>query len=94
MQDFHNFDAKNKMGPGLAGVYGNKAGAREGFKYSDSLKNADWIWDDEHLTEFLYDSKVAIKKFSGGDNAKIKMPPMRLKGDKLDEVITFLKGLE
>jgi cytochrome c len=90
----HSFDAKNKVGPGLAGVYGNKAGTREGFKYSDSFKNASWTWDDEHLKEFLSDSKAAIKKFTGDDGAKTKMPPQKLKGDKLEEVITFLKGLK
>lgn len=90
----HSFDSTNKVGPGLAGVYGRKAGSSAGFKYSNTLKSADWVWDDEHLKEFLNNSNAAVKKFTGNDAAKSKMPPQKLKGAKLDEVINFLKGLK
>jgi cytochrome c len=90
----HKFDAKHSMGPGLAGVFGRKAGGTDFAKYGDALKSGSWVWDEEHLREYLGDSKAAVKKFTGDDGAKTKMPPMKLKGDKLDEIITFLKGLK
>jgi cytochrome c len=90
----HSFDTTNKVGPGLAGVYGKKTGSAAGYKYSDALKSGGWVWDDEHLKEYLADSNAAVKKFTGNDAAKSKMPPQKLKGAKLDEVINFLKGLK
>ena len=42
-------EAAPRQGPNLLGVFGRKAGALEGFKYSDALKSADWVWDEEHL---------------------------------------------
>jgi len=90
----HSFDAKHKVGPSLAGVFGRKAGSTDFSKYSASLKNGGWVWNEENLRKFLYNSKTAIKELTGDDGAKTKMPPQKLKGAKLDEVIAFLKGLK
>src|SRR5690348_11294301 len=38
---------KNKAGPSLAGVVGRKAGAVEGFKYSDAMKNSGLTWSSD-----------------------------------------------
>ena len=43
----------NKVGPNLHGLIGAKAGAKEGFVYSDVMKNSEIIWDDETLDAFL-----------------------------------------
>ena len=90
----HSFENKNMTGPGLAGVYGRKAGTVEGFQYSDAVKSGKWSWDDEHLKAFLEDSNAAVQKFTGDAGAKSKMPPQKLTGEKADEVINFLKGLK
>jgi len=89
----HNFTAENKVGPGLAGVVGRAAGKHEGFKYGNSLANANWNWDETHLREWMCNSKDAIKKFTGDSAAKTKMPPQKVcDAAKQDELLSFLKG--
>ncbi|HXH72766.1 MAG TPA: cytochrome C [Mariprofundaceae bacterium] len=91
----HNFDATNKVGPGLAGVVGRAAGKHEGFKYSDSLAGANWNWDEAHLRKWMCDSASAVKEFTGKADAKTKMPPQKVcDAAKQDEVLAFLKGLK
>jgi len=90
----HDFGSKNKVGPGLAGVFDRKAGGTDFAKYSDALKSGAWVWNEENLRNYLYDGKKAIKELTGDDGAKTKMPPQKLKGAKMDEVIAFLKGLK
>ncbi len=90
----HNFSAKGKVGPGLLGVFGRKAGTSGFKKHSKALKNADWVWDEEHLRAWICNSKKAIKEFTGDPKAKTKMPPQKMCGDKGDEVIAFLKNLK
>jgi len=46
--------AGNHNGPNLFGVFGRKAGTREGFLYySDEMKNADLVWTSELLDLWL-----------------------------------------
>ncbi|HHJ13477.1 MAG TPA: c-type cytochrome [Gammaproteobacteria bacterium] len=90
----HDFGTANKVGPGLKGIMGNKAGATSFSKYSKSLKNADFIWTEENMRLWLGDGKKAIKELTGDPKAKTTMPSMRLKGEKLDEIIEFLKELK
>ncbi|NOZ52905.1 MAG: c-type cytochrome [Gammaproteobacteria bacterium] len=90
----HDFGTAHKVGPGLKGIMGSKAGTTDYKNYSKSLKQGGWVWDEEHMRKWLTDGKKAIKEFTGDDNAKTTMPPQKLKGDKLDKVIEFLKGLK
>jgi len=90
----HNFTAKKKIGPGLLGVVGRKAGKQDGYKYSKSLASADWVWDEEHLRKWIFDSKKAIREFTGNKKAKTKMPRQKVKGKKADQIIAFLKDLK
>jgi len=90
----HDFGAKNKVGPGLKGIVGRKAGAFPGYdKYSDALKNADWVWDEDHLRKWMHNSKKAIKEFTGNDKAKTKMGKQNVKGKKADKIFAFLKTI-
>jgi len=45
----HNFTAKKKVGPGLKGIFGRKAGVMPGMKYSASLAASGWVWDEKNL---------------------------------------------
>lgn len=89
----HNFDTKAKVGPGLQGVFGAKAGSLDFTKYSASMKSGAWVWDEANLRTFLTDTKEGIKTLTGDKGAKSKMT-FKLQGSDLDEVITFLKGLK
>ncbi|MBM3555740.1 MAG: cytochrome c family protein [Alphaproteobacteria bacterium] len=51
---------KNGVGPALHGLFGRKAGAAPGFKYSDALAQADLVWSEESLARFLADPKATI----------------------------------
>jgi len=89
----HDFGAKNKVGPGLKGIVGRKAGTFPGFKYSDALKNANWVWDEDHLRKWMHNSKKAIREFTGNPKAKTKMGKQNVKGKKADKIFAFLKTI-
>jgi cytochrome c len=60
---------KNKIGPTLHGLFGRKAGAVEGYKYSKAMIAADVVWADETINEYIKKPKEFIKgtkmKFGG-----------------------------
>jgi len=89
----HDFGAKNKVGPGLKGIVGRKAGTFPGFKYSDALKGANWVWDEDHLRKWMHNSKKAIKEFTGNPKAKTRMGKQNVKGKKADKIFAFLKTI-
>ena len=53
-QDCHSLD-KNDVGPRHRGVYGRKAGSLPDYNYSDALKNANLVWDENTLDQWLAD---------------------------------------
>ncbi|MDX8407119.1 MAG: c-type cytochrome [Mariprofundaceae bacterium] len=90
----HNFDARKKVGPGLAGIFGRKAGAMPDMKYSAALKAGGWSWDAEHLAAWVCNSKQAIKNFSGNAGAKTKMGNQRICDPaRQADLIAYLKTL-
>jgi cytochrome c len=44
---------ETKIGPSLAGVYGEKAAAVPGYEFSESLKKLNVTWDDATLDKWL-----------------------------------------
>ena len=53
---------KNRVGPHLVGIFGRTAGAVEGFKYSDVMKNSGIVWDKETIAAYLADPKGYMPK--------------------------------
>jgi len=53
--------APARQGPPLFGVVGRKAGTVEGFKYSEGLKNADFVWTPEKINEWITFPKKMIR---------------------------------
>ena len=46
-------DAGHRVGPNLAGMFGQQVGTAEGFTYSPALLEADFLWTPEVLDEWL-----------------------------------------
>ncbi len=76
---------RSLMGPPHCGVFGRKAGSIEGFAYSDVLREANFVWDDAHLHDFL---TFPIMNFPG---TKMGFAGMFDENDRSD-VIAFLKA--
>lgn len=51
---------KNGAGPHLDGVSGRKAGSLEDYQYSAKLKEAGFVWDDEHLDKWLENPRKLV----------------------------------
>ena len=53
--------ARHLSGPSLAGVLGRKSGTAEGFqRYSDALKSANLVWDEQTLDAWITDPQALI----------------------------------
>ena len=49
----HATDHANRLGPGLGGIIGRKAGTVPGFGYSDAMKKSDVVWDAKILDAYV-----------------------------------------
>ncbi len=85
----HTVDAggKNKVGPNLHGIYGAKAAAVEGFKYSKALQESGITWDDANLDQWLLKPKSLVK------GTKMIFAGLK-KDDQRADVIAYLKTLK
>jgi cytochrome c len=75
-----------RQGPNLLGVFGRKAGSLDGFKYSDALKSADWVWDENHLDKWIENAQAM--------RPGVVMPYRQADPAKRAKVIEFLKSLK
>ncbi len=81
-------DAKNRVGPALNGIIGEKAGAVEGFKFSDAMIEAGdngLVWNDETLDTYLEDPKAMVP------HNKMAFPGLKKEEDR-KAVIAFIKA--
>jgi len=46
-------EGDNRLGPNLHNVLGRKAGSLPGYNYSNAMKNAGFVWDEEKLEDFI-----------------------------------------
>jgi cytochrome c len=75
------------LGPSLKGVFGRKSAALEDFRYSNAMKRANLIWDDDNLRAYIQDPQAKVK----GN----RMPYGGLTDIKdVDDIIAYLKGLK
>ncbi len=51
----HNLTAtaRRRIGPNLDNLFGRQAGAVDGFKYSKALQEADFVWTEQNLNDWL-----------------------------------------
>lgn len=50
----------NMTGPNLHGVFGRPAGSVEGYRYSEALQNAGFVWDAERLDAWLANPRTYL----------------------------------
>jgi cytochrome c len=75
------------LGPSLKGVVGRKSGALEDFRYSNAMKRANLIWDDDNLRAYIQDPQAKVK----GN----RMPYGGLTDPKdVDDIVAYLKVLK
>ena len=75
------------LGPSLKGVVGRKSAALEDFRYSNPMKRANLVWDENNLREYIQDPQAKVK----GN----RMPYGGLAdGKDVDDVIAYLKTLQ
>lgn len=48
---------QNRAGPHLFGIVGQNAGSVEGFRYSQAMRDADIVWNEENLTAYVTDPR-------------------------------------
>jgi cytochrome c len=77
-------NAKNLVGPSLAGVVGRKAGTAPDYHYSDANKNSGITWNEAELKKYLKDPKGVVP------GTKMVFPGLQSEQD-IDNVIAFLK---
>jgi cytochrome c len=57
--DCHSLD-QNDVGPRHRGVYGRKAGSLPDYDYSDALKGATIVWNEETLDRWLANPQAFV----------------------------------
>ena len=75
------------LGPSLKGVFGRKSAALDDFRYSNAMKRANLVWDEDNLRDYIKDPQGKVKgnrmPFGGMSDAK-----------DVDDVVAYLKTLK
>ena len=77
----------DSLGPSLKGVYGRRSAARDDFRYSNAMKRANLVWDEDSLRAYIRDPQGKVKgnrmPFGGMSEPK-----------DVDDVVAYLKTLK
>jgi len=57
----YTVEGPHKVGPNLNGLIGAKAGVKEGFVFSEALKDSGIVWDVESLDAFIEKPSAYVK---------------------------------
>jgi cytochrome c len=79
-------EGDNRLGPNLHGIIGRKAGAAEGFGYSNAIQQSGITWDEATLDKFITKPDAVVpnnnmKPFAGVADAATRK-----------QIIDFLKS--
>ena len=75
------------LGPSLKGVVGRKSAALDDFRYSNPMRRANLVWDEDNLRAYIQDPQAKVK----GN----RMPYGGLTdGKDVDDLIAYLKTLK
>jgi cytochrome c len=80
-------DRPDALGPSLKGVVGRQSAALEDFRYSNPMKRANLVWDEDNLRAYIGDPQAKVKgnrmPFGGVSDPK-----------DLDDIVAYLKTLK
>lgn len=84
-------EGKHRTGPSLFGVVGRKAGSTD-FKRYKGLKDADFVWDETLLVEYIGDPKAFVQSHTGNKTTSMTF---KLKDEKdREDVVEYLKTVK
>jgi cytochrome c len=77
----------DSLGPSLKGVFGRPSAALADFRYSNPMKRANLVWDEENLRAYIHDPQAKVR----GN----RMPYAGM-GDPndVDDVVAYLRTLK
>ncbi|MBR0972810.1 MULTISPECIES: c-type cytochrome [Bradyrhizobium] len=79
-------EGDNRLGPNLSKIVGRKAGSLPNYNYSQSMKEAGFVWDQDKLTRFMLRPDEVV---SGN-----KMQPYGgVSADEAAKVIAYLQAV-
>jgi cytochrome c len=75
---------RNGIGPNLFGIFGGKAGAVQGFSFSEAMQKSGIVWDDKTMAEYLKDPKTRVP------DGKMVYAGLKQQA-QLDDMIAYLR---
>ena len=75
---------RNGIGPNLLGIFGGKAGAVQGFSFSEAMQKSGIVWDDKTMAEYLKDPKTRVP------DGKMVYAGLKQQA-QLDDMIAYLR---
>jgi cytochrome c len=80
-------DRPDALGPSLKGVFGRKSAALDDFRYSNPMKRANLVWDEDNLRAYIHDPQAKVK------GNRMPFGGLSDPGD-VDDVVAYLKTLK
>jgi cytochrome c len=80
-------DRPDALGPSLKGVFGRKSAALDDFRYSNPMKRANLVWDEDNLRAYIHDPQAKVK------GNRMPFGGLNDPGD-VDDVVAYLKTLK
>ena len=81
----HSVD-ENSVGPAHRGVFGRKAGTRDGYAYSNALKASPIVWNEATLDAWLTEPEKLIP----GQLMNVQVSDAKARAD----IVAFLRSLK
>src|SRR5947207_13683294 len=75
------------LGPSLKGVVGRKSAALDDFRYSNPMRRANLVWDEDNLRAYIQDPQTKVK----GNRIPYRG---RIRPKDVDDIIAYLKVLK
>ena len=80
-------DRADALGPNLKGVFGRKSAALDDFRYSNAMKRANLVWDEDNLRAYISNPQAKVK------GNRMPYGGMSVAKD-VDDVVAYLKTLK